>query len=159
RIHWGHAVSTDLVRWEDRPIALSPSAGPDAEGCWSGVLVDDGGVPAIVYSGHAGGRQTACLAYGDESLTTWTKEPANPVIEPPVGVELTGFRDHCVWRENGAWRQLIGSGIRGRGGTAFLYEGDDLRSWRPLGPLVVGEAAALPSDDPMWTGTMWECAD
>ena len=159
RIHWGHAVSTDLVRWEDRPIALSPSAGPDAEGCWSGVLVDDGGVPAIVYSGHAGGRQTACLAYGDESLTTWTKEPANPVIEPPVGVELTGFRDHCVWRENGAWRQLIGSGIRGRGGTAFLYEGDDLRSWRPLGPLVVGEAAALPSDDPMWTGTMWECVD
>lgn len=158
-IHWGHAVSTDLVRWEDRPIALTPSEGPDAEGCWSGVLVDDGGRPVIMYSGHAEGRQTACLAYGDETLTTWTKEAGNPVIEPPADIDLTAFRDHCVWREGGRWRQLIGSGIRGKGGTAFLYESDDLLSWRPLGPLVAGDAAALPSADPAWTGTMWECVD
>ena len=57
------------------------------------------------------------------------------------------------------WRQLVGSGIRGRGGTAFLYESDDLRSWSYVGPLVVGDAA---SGDPAatdWTGTMWECVD
>src|SRR5690606_29698033 len=107
-IQWGHATSTDLVRWRDLPIALAPSEGPDAEGCWSGVLVDDGGSPVIVYSGHAEGRQTACLAYGDESLTSWTKEPGNPVLERPEGVEVTEFRDHAVWREGGAWRQIIG---------------------------------------------------
>lgn len=158
-IHWGHAVSTDLVRWADRPIALTPSEGPDEEGCWSGVLVEDRGRPVIVYSGHAHGRQTACLAYGDATLTTWTKESGNPVIEPPQGVALTAFRDHCVWRENGVWRQLIGSGIRGEGGTAFLYESEDLVSWRLIGPLATGEAAALPDTDPLWTGTMWECVD
>lgn len=159
RIHWGHAVSTDLVRWTDRPIALRPGPGPDDDGCWSGVLVDDGGRPVIVYSGNLDDEQTACLAYGDEKLTTWIKEPGNPVIERPRGVELTAFRDHCVWREGGRWRQLIGSGIRGVGGTAFLYESDDLLSWRLLGPLATGDADALADIDPLWTGTMWECVD
>lgn len=158
-IQWGHATSTDLVSWKDLPIALAPSEGPDAEGCWSGVLVDDGRRPVIVYSGHAEGRQTACLAYGDESLTSWTKEPGNPVLERPEGVDVTEFRDHAVWREGGSWRQIIGSGIRGAGGTAFLYSSDDLKEWSLIGPLAVGDAAALPDDDPLWTGTMWECVD
>ncbi|MFT4235008.1 MAG: glycoside hydrolase family 32 protein [Microbacterium sp.] len=162
-IHWGHAISRDLVHWQDRPIALSPATGaPDADGCWSGVLVDDGGRPVIVYSGHsdAAPTQTACLAYGDDSLDTWTREPSNPVISgPPAGSDVTAFRDHCVWRENGAWRQLIGSGRRGVGGCAFLYESDDLVTWRELGPLAVGDASTLPQQDSAWTGTMWECVD
>ncbi|MBA4101004.1 MAG: glycosyl hydrolase family 32, partial [Arthrobacter sp.] len=52
RIQWGHATSTDLVTWTDQPVALEPSAGPDADGCWSGVLVNDGGTPTLVYSGR-----------------------------------------------------------------------------------------------------------
>lgn len=159
QICWGHATSTDLVRWTDRPIALRPSRGPDQHGCWSGVLVNDGGRPVIVYSGNHAGTQTACLAVGDATLSTWRKDPANPVIAPPESVPLTAFRDHCVWREDGGWRQLIGSGIRGEGGAAFLYASDDLREWRLIGPLVVGDAQAVPDLDPLWTGTMWECVD
>ncbi|MCB0241611.1 MAG: sucrose-6-phosphate hydrolase, partial [Anaerolineae bacterium] len=41
-IHWGHAVSDDLVHWTDLPIALAPTpGGHDAEGCWSGCAVDN----------------------------------------------------------------------------------------------------------------------
>ena len=59
----------------------------------------------------------------------------------------------------GRWRQIIGAGIRGIGGTALLYESDDLRSWQYVGPLLVGDADAQARTAPDWTGTMWECVD
>ncbi|MEO3943177.1 glycoside hydrolase family 32 protein [Paenarthrobacter nicotinovorans] len=160
RIQWGHATSTDLVSWEDQPVALEPSAGPDAEGCWSGVLVNDGGTPTLVYSGRSNDRELPCVAVGSADLMSWTKDPKNPVIAaPPVGVDITAYRDHCVWREGSVWRQLVGSGIRHRGGTAFLYESEDLRSWNYVGPLVIGDASQGDPSDTDWTGTMWECVD
>ncbi|MCF4121059.1 glycoside hydrolase family 32 protein [Antribacter sp. KLBMP9083] len=161
RIHWGHATSTDLVRWTDEPVALVPGeTGPDVEGCWSGVLVDDGGTPTIVYSGRHDGRELPCVATGSSDLRAWTPVEENPVIAAtPPGVDVTAFRDHCVWREDGRWRQLVGSGIRGRGGAAFLYDSTDLRSWEYVGPLVVGDASIGEAGEPDWTGTMWECVD
>ena len=165
RIHWGHATSRDLVTWTHEPIALAPSPGPDEDGCWSGVLVDDDGVPTLVYSGHREGQlEVGCVATGSSDLRTWTKDPANPVVEAPPGLDLVAFRDHCVWREAGVWRQIIGAGIRGVGGTALLYESTDLRQWRYVGPLAVGDASGrtglggLP-DAKDWTGAVWECTD
>jgi beta-fructofuranosidase len=160
RIQWGHATSTDLVTWTDQPVALEPSAGPDADGCWSGVLVNDGGTPTLVYSGRLDERELPCVAVGSADLVSWTKVPENPVIAaPPSGVDITAYRDHCVWREGTTWRQLVGSGIRGRGGTAFLYESSDLRSWDYIGPLFIGDASQGDPADTDWTGTMWECVD
>lgn len=160
RIHWGHAVSTDLIHWRDLPIALTPSEGPDVDGCWSGVLVYDGATPTIVYSGRHGDRELPCVATGSPDLIEWTKDAAGPVIAAtPAGVDVTAFRDHCVWREGETWRQLVGSGIRGQGGTAFLYESPDLREWTYIGPLLVGDSAVGGASDPDWTGTMWECVD
>lgn len=166
RIHWGHARSRDLVHWEHLPVALEPSAGPDVDGCWSGVLVDDGGVPTLVYSGRHGEAELPCVATGSDDLVEWTKEPRNPVIvSPPDDLDIVAFRDHCVWREDATdsrparWRHIIGAGIRGVGGTALLYESDDLRSWRYVGPLLVGDATDRPRTAPDWTGTMWECVD
>ncbi|ACL41747.1 Glycosyl hydrolase family 32 domain protein [Pseudarthrobacter chlorophenolicus A6] len=160
RIQWGHATSTDLVTWTDQPVALEPSTGPDADGCWSGVLVNDGGTPTLVYSGRLGERELPCVAVGSPDLSTWTKAPENPVIAaPPAGVDITAYRDHCVWREGNRWRQLVGSGVRGRGGTAFLYESADLRSWDYVGPLFIGDASQGDPAGTDWTGTMWECVD
>lgn len=160
RIHWGHAVSSDLVHWRDLPIALTPSDGPDVDGCWSGVLVYDGDTPTIIYSGRHGDQELPCVATGSRDLVEWTKYAGNPVIAaPPAGLDVTAFRDHCVWREGERWRQLIGSGIRGKGGTAFLYESHDLRDWTYVGPLLIGDGAEGDANAPDWTGTMWECID
>jgi beta-fructofuranosidase len=165
RVHWGHATSRDLVTWTDEPIALAPSPGPDEDGCWSGVLVDDDGVPTLVYSGHREGHlEVGCVATGTADLRTWTKDPANPVVEAPPGLDLLAFRDHCVWREGGVWRQIIGAGIRDLGGTALLFESTDLRAWRYIGPLAVGDATGRsglggPPDAKDWTGAVWECVD
>jgi beta-fructofuranosidase len=156
-IHWGHAVSADLVHWRHLPIALTPEPGTaDEDGCWSGCAVDDDGVPTLIYSGNRAGAQRTCLATSADGLLTWQKYPGNPVIAAPPDLDLLEFRDHAVWREDGTWYQLIGSGIAGQGGTALLYRSADLRSWEYLHPLLVGDQQRF---TPLWSGTMWECPD
>lgn len=158
RIHWGHAVSSDLVRWEERPLALIPGRGADRDGCWSGVVVFDQDTPTIIYSGRVDGVERPCLAVGSADLERWDPLPEAVITDPPRDRALSGFRDHCVWREQDEWRQLVGSGTE-HGGCTFLYRSDDLRSWTLLGTLASLPAGETALDDPTWTGTMWECVD
>ena len=156
-IHWGHAVSDDLVHWTDLPIALAPTpGGHDAEGCWSGCAVDNDGVPTLIYSGVF--PQTVCLATGSKDLIAWEKPSTNPVIAgPPAEIrDASGghFRDPFVWRVNGQWHMLMGSKVDGAGGLVLLYRSDDLVEWQYVGPLLQGD---VNQTDPFWTGTMWEC--
>lgn len=157
-IHWGHAVSADLAHWTHLPVALAPTPGTvDEDGCWSGCAVNNNGTPTLIYSGNRAGQQLPCIATSDDELVTWQKYAGNPVIAaPPPDLHLVAFRDHCVWREDDVWYQLIGAGIEGRGGTALLYRSADLHTWEYLHPLLVGDQQRLA---PLWTGTMWECPD
>ena len=161
-IHWGHATSADLVRWEHRPVALAPTpGGPDEGGCWSGSAVVGGpgtpfdGRPLFFYTGVF--PQVVCAALGSDDLDTWTKHPANPLVAaPPPGFGgATGdFRDPFVWREGETWWMVIGSRVANGGGAVLLYRSADLLAWDTVGPLLVGDAAP---DAPLWTGTVWEC--
>lgn len=162
-MHWGHAVSDDLVRWQDLPVALAPDGdGPDRDGVFSGCAVDDHGTPTLIYTSVAGPEQTVSLATGDRNLLHWTKETNNPVIAtPPANLRLLKtpdgtihFRDPSVWREGDRWQMIIGSGVRDVGGTILRYSSPDLRAWTYEGPVLVGDAFVT---DPVWTGTMWEC--
>ena len=75
-IHWGHAVTDDLVHWTDLPIALAPDPdGPDRSGCASGTAVAGADVPTLIYYGIPDGY---CIATSDDDLVTWKKHPANP---------------------------------------------------------------------------------
>jgi len=154
--HWGHAVSDDLVHWQHLPLALTPDMPPEDDGgCWSGSLVDDGGVPTILYTGARGEEQTTCVATGSADLRDWRKHSGNPLARVPAalrGHTLEAFRDPFVWREDGAWYALIGSSVGGVG-QVLLYGSRDLRSWQYLHPFVPEHADGVCDD----TGQIWEC--
>ena len=62
-MHWGHAISADLLRWKHMPIALAPDpGGADAGGCFSGCAVDNAGEPTFLYTGVW--PECQCLAVG-----------------------------------------------------------------------------------------------
>jgi beta-fructofuranosidase len=153
-IHWGHAESRDLVHWQRRPMALAPREGtPNGDGCWSGSAVVTGDGPAFFYT--AVFPETVCLARPDAAFRRLVDDPHNPIISaPPPGLDVEGFRDPCVWREDGCWYMTIGSGIKGVGGAVLLYRSSDLYEWEYLHPLLVGD---IKQTNPIATGNMWEC--
>ena len=158
-LHWGHAVSADLVRWTHVQDALAPSpGGPDSTGCWSGCVVDDGGVGTAVYSGLKRmsdfGAETVCLARGDDDLVRWRKDERNPVLAgPPAGLELIAFRDPFVWREEDGWSMVIGAGLKGAGGAVLLFRSIDLVEWRYDGVVLSEDGLG----SPLAQGRAWEC--
>jgi beta-fructofuranosidase len=150
-MHWGHSVSSDLVHWRHLPIALAPTPnGYDKDGVFSGTAVNNDGIPTIMYTGVS--PECQCLATSDDELMTWKKYEGNPVLPaPPAGMEVTGFRDPRVWRQDDRWYMIIGSGFKGVGGTALLYSSPDLLHWEYLHPICIGDFETY--------GDMWECPD
>lgn len=138
-MHWGHAVSTDMVHWEHLPIALYP----DSLGyIFSGSAVVDwnntsglgkDGIPPLVaiftYSDpvkEKEGRmdyQTQGIAYSLDKGRTWTKYEYNPVLNNPG---ILDFRDPKVrWYAPGKkWIMSLAVGDR-----ISLYSSKDLKSW------------------------------
>ncbi len=156
-IHWGHAVSDDLVHWRDLAIALAPEPGSyDQDGCWTGYFVNDNGLPTLFYT--AAYPQSVAAAVSHDDLQTWEKIPENPLIPGPpdeIGVLAGGhFRDPFIWREGDGWKMLVASKIEGVGGQILIYHSNDLRQWEYQGIFLGGDAQVT---EPFWQGTMWEC--
>lgn len=159
-MHWGHAASEDLIHWKHLPIALAPDRRYDAEGVFSGSAVVHNGVPTIFYTGVR--PEVQCMATStDDDLVRWGKNKQNPLIAaPPEGLKVTGFRDPCLWREDGVWYMLIGSGFPGVGGAALLYRSKDIVHWEYVHPLCTGKMdLAAKGKGPVASGEMWECPD
>ena len=134
RMHWGHAVSRDLVHWQDLPIALAPEPGePDRLGCYSGGAIDLDGVPALVYFGSPDG---ICVATSRDELRTWSRHRSNPLIPQSTDPEAEWRAwDPFVWRDGDAWYLVCGGKIDGAGDTAFLFRSHDFVDWEYRGPL------------------------
>jgi beta-fructofuranosidase len=149
-MHWGHAVSADLVRYEHRPVALAPSEPYESPGggCFSGSAVDDDGTLTLVYTSTAE-HQTQSIATSTDGLR-FEKHEGNPVIPAPPSQGNAGdFRDPKVWRHDGAWWMVVGS-RDGDLGNVLLYRSDDLRAWEFV-------SVVCQSEGPQ--GRMWECPD
>ena len=157
-MHWGHAVSADLLRWTYMPCALAPDTAADAGGCFSGSAVEtlDGRL-MLVYTGvqPAGTfrreTQAQCVAFGDGK--DFEKSMLNPVIRHahlPIGYSAFDFRDPKVWREDGVYRMAVANRHEEKSGTVLLMESEDGLDWH-----YVTELAACRKE----YGRMWECPD
>ena len=147
---WGHATSTDLLTWEQQPIALSPDA--DEDGCWSGSIAAGSEGATIFYTAvdepHLDqGRVRRAVPLDDDWLR-WEKQDV-VVTTPP---EATHFRDPFVHRHGAGWRMLVG-GATAAAATIWSYTSDDLLTWTPTGVL----AERSPTADGEYTGHAWEC--
>lgn len=155
-MHWGHVSSTDLVHWQEHPMALSPRPGHiDEAGCWSGCIVDDGGVPTAVYTANPDHPRNAvaALARSDRSMIHWQQDPSPIVgITKPSGIDEV--RDPFIFVHDGHRYAVQGAGQPSGKPRLQLYGCDDLSRWTELGTL-------LSTDDPIAgevaSANIWEC--
>jgi beta-fructofuranosidase len=155
-IKWGHASSDDLLDWRYHPVALVNRPGElDCYGCWSGTVVDDGGVPTAVYSAVAegSGRAEVVLARSDRSLVSWEQDRSS-VVGMPDDDLITDVRDPFVFEHGGRRYAIQGAGHREGRPQILLYGCDDLTRWTPLGPLLTDEN---PLAAKLAAANIWEC--
>lgn len=140
-MNWGHAVSRDLIHWEELPIALR--MGPDGE-IYSGSAVMDydnvaglgkPGEPAMLafYTLQAVNSrqydrdgQMQCLAYSLDNGRTWTKYAGNPIVDTRMKDGSWHNRDPKVFKHNesGKWVMVLHE----KDGQS-IYNSDDLINW------------------------------
>jgi beta-fructofuranosidase len=147
-MHWGHAVSRDLVHWEHLPIALYPDQDYET-GCFSGSAVNNNGELTLIYTAHHDGRsprETQCVALSRDGIY-FNKYEKNPVIgRAPMGFSEE-FRDPKVFHHKEDWYIVVGCARENRGGV-LLYKSKDLRHWD-----LAGQFCESNGDQ----GIMWEC--
>ena len=129
-MHWGHAVSDDLVTWEECPVALSPE---NELCCNSGsAIVHDGKIWLFYTSLSHDNSEKICAAVSGDGIT-FTK-----IGEPVAASPFEGhskFRDPFVMRFGNSFRMITGAGKFGVA-KVLEYESDDLTSWKYKGELL-----------------------
>lgn len=140
-IHWGHAVSRNLLQWQMCPIAIAPH--PELGLAFSGSTVVDtentsGLFPGIshgfvaflttakAHTDKDGYRQTQSIAFSKDRGETWEWYKGNPVIPD---YNMRDFRDPKVFQDkkNQRWCAYIANGKK-----LTLYASENLLEWKYL---------------------------
>lgn len=128
-MHWGHAVSRDLVKWTELPQALYPRQFGDW--CFSGSAIEDrrntsgfgtATDPPLVLAYTSTGRGE-CIAFSRDQGRTWTESDGNPVVKH------AGRDPRLVWYEPmKRWVMAVYDEFQGKQWIAF-YSSPDLKTW------------------------------
>ena len=128
--NWGHFTSSDLVNWDEQNAVLWPTEGWDNYGIWSGCAVTlNDGTPAVVYTGVDGVKAGIGVATSTDNYQTLTKNTNNPVIAKAPNSVNMDFRDPYVWKKDGKYHMVIGSGISSIGANVVYYSSTDFNNW------------------------------
>lgn len=159
-MHWGHAVSPDLIHWEHLPVALYPdSLGTIFSGSavidWnnrSGLGSSDNPPMVAIFTHHNPRKekegcsrfQYQSIAFSLDKGRSWTKYPGNPVLPNPG---IRDFRDPKVsWYEKGQkWIMVFAAHDR-----IMFYSSPDLIQWNKESEFTADRA---PDEG------VWECPD
>jgi beta-fructofuranosidase len=152
---WGHAVSEDLVSWEQRDLALVPK--PHETGCWSGCVVYDATGQRRAFYTRV---QLDDLEAGSIAMARCDRSgrlasgPGDVVVSgPPGGMPITAFRDPYVWHDSRGWTMIVGAGTADGDGAVLQYRSADLDRWQYAGALCRGRVA---TGDGV-ARQVWEC--
>lgn len=149
QMHWGHAVSEDLLTWEELPIALYPDMPYENDGgCFSGSAIEKDGKMYLFYTSvsHEYG-QTQSMAVSEDGLH-FEKYGGNPIIKAAPAEGSADFRDPKVSMIDGHYYMVVGSGQNGQG-KVLLYRSENLFDWTYLGVLYESDRY----------GAVFECPD
>lgn len=149
-MHWGHAVSTDLLNWEHLPIALYPDQlGTIFSGCAvydkdnTSMLGTAENPPIVAIFTHHGEHEQQSIAYSTDGIS-FTKYDGNPVISNEV---IPDFRDPKVlWHQpTKSWCMAVSAVDR-----VHFYRSSNLIDWEKSGEFGP-DGNHLPG--------VWECPD
>jgi len=128
-MHWGHAVSDDLVHWEELPIALYPREFGDW--CFSGSAVVDGnntggfktGADSPIVVAYTSTGRGECIAYSNDRGRTFAEFEGNPVVRH------AGRDPKVIWYGPGRhWVMAVYDETDGQRMIAF-HTSTDLKKW------------------------------
>ncbi len=166
-MHWGHAVSEDLVNWEHLGIALFPTRYEDQNGCFSGSAIEHEGRMYLYYTGvhymqadpnnihlsPGDAYESAQLMMTSEDGMHFDNFHKKTVIVPPMDDSRIGDRTHTrdpkVWRGRDAWYMVLGTMTAKRKGALLFYRSENLNDWSYVNTVSANEEL----------GWMWECPD
>lgn len=149
RQHWGHAVSKDLIHWEDLPIAIYPD--PEYQ-CYSGsTLVEEDRVIAM-YHGTRMGNMIAISS--DPLLLNWEKVSDTPVIPMTENSSDLPYYvyDPNIWKTGDTYYSMSG-GVNDNGPDGrqilsnYLFKSKDLINWEYIHPFIEGDRFTELGDD------------
>lgn len=156
---WGHAVSKDLVHWEQISSHITPHK--VWSGCWSGsAIVDADNVAgfqtgkdktliAFITNGGNPGRglgplNTQCIAYSTDGGNTFTYYDQNPVLKH---IKAENRDPKVVWDE--ASQQWIMALFMDDPDEFGLFGSTDLKEWSHLSSLSVKGVRECPGFAPL----------
>ena len=128
-MHWGHAISDDLINFDELDIALTPDEWyENSGGCFSGSAIEKDGVLYLFYTSVSHElKQTQSVAYSTDGIN-FIKHPNNPIIkESPLG-DNTDFRDPKVIEYNGTYYMVCGAAHDDKG-KILLFKSENLIDW------------------------------